>query len=370
MISPDDPRLTAHASGDLSPEEVARFETELASDPAARAEVGRLRALQAELTAAFGEEGAEVDVPAGAEVEKRSGRETARPSIGQWWRETAFLSFGQFAAAVGVILFLGAVITPTVGRVRETAWRSVDGSNLRQIGQASLIYASDHQNTLPGAAAADVWDYARLAALDGGLNDASIWAVNGDPGVTEQYGALSTVLNRDRDGLEQAFSKLKLSWAVALHPELSANSPSSTPIAWTRGLQPDGTWAAHSPYGTQGGHVVFLGGNVSFYRNTRDEFVRFDGKGRSSDVRDALPPGARIAEYMPTAKEARAWARAKRVQQVMENRVKPFVLPVAWLLVGAVLLTQALRRRWSFSWFVWYMLLTLIAAVVTPTVSH
>ena len=272
---------------------------------------------------------------------------------------------GLFFTGIGLILALFVSAPCSMGKVRETAARSVAASDLRQIGQASLIYASEHQDKLPGTVAIDVWDYARLAALHGGLNDATAWASSYDPAVQEQEGKLSTVLTKDRAGLDPEFRKLKPTWAVALG-EIHANSPATTPIAWTRGLQPDGTWAAHSPNGTEGGHIVFLGGNVAFYRNTRDAFTRFDGQGMSSDIRDALPPGTRISQYEPTTEEQAAWSKAIRVRYV-ENRVKPLILPVAWLIVGAVLLTQALRRRWPFAWFLWYLVFSLLAAIIIPT---
>lgn len=272
---------------------------------------------------------------------------------------------GGFAIWLGVWMMLAATAPCSMGKTREIATRSIAASNLRQIGQAILIYASEHQDKLPATVATDVWDFARLAAQEGGLNDATIWASSYDPAVQEHYGALSTVLTKNRTGLDPDFRKLKPAWAVALG-EIHAGLASTTPIAWTRGLQPDGTWAAHSPNGTDGGHVVFLGGNVAFYRDTRDVFTRFDGQGVSSDIRDALPPGTRIAQYEPDAEEQAAWARAKRVQYV-ESRVTPLLLPGAWLSVGVMLLVQAARRRWSFSWFTWYLLLSLIAAIIVPT---
>lgn len=273
----------------------------------------------------------------------------------------------RFVAVVGVMLGLCVMASPAMSKTREPASRVRDSSNLRQIGQAGLIYASDHQDKLPGAAATDLWDYARLAALDGGFNDATVWAGSSDPATRGQYGELSTVLTKDRAGIHPEFRKLKPTWAVALG-ELHTGLPIDTPIAWTRGLLPDGTWAPHSPNGTEGGHVVFLGGHVAFFRNTRSAFLRFDGKEKCTDIRDALPPGARIAQYEPNAEEATAWARATRVRHA-GSWIAEWKWTLVWLGIGATLLAQALRRRWPFAWFVWYLVLSLLAAIVTPTVS-
>jgi type II secretory pathway pseudopilin PulG len=300
MISPDDYRLTAYASGDLPPEEAARFETELASDPAAREHVAQLRALQSELGAVFTAEAAAEDVEeneASRVVEFPQEKEATK----QPWRLPDW--FAPFAVAACLVLMAGAVVLPTVGKVRETANRTVASSNLRQIGQAALIYASDHKDKLP--VVDNVWDYAAALARDGGLNDATIWVTGNDSANANQGGRLSTVLTSDRAVLDPVFRELKPSWAVPLG-EITANMPATTPIAWTRGLKADGTWSKHSPYGTDGGHIVFLGGNVQWYRNLADkgsQLVRFDGKGSTSNILEALPPGTRIGEYVPTEGE-------------------------------------------------------------------
>jgi len=58
-ISPDDPRITAHALGELQGAERAAFESELQTNPAARAMVDEVRIMAARMTAAFALEAAE-----------------------------------------------------------------------------------------------------------------------------------------------------------------------------------------------------------------------------------------------------------------------------------------------------------------------
>lgn len=369
MLSSEDPRLIAYASGDLPPEEAARLETELVDAPAARERLAELAAMQGELKAAFAAEARADEELAREERTLEGAVECGAEWAGffRWMREVPALSWGNVAAVCLAVMFLGAITIPTVGKVRETARRSVDSSNLRQIGQASLIVASDHQDVLPGAIATDVHDYARIAARDGGLNDATIWTTPVDPAGGEVANRISTVVTRDREALEPEFAKLKPSWAVALHPDMKADCPATMPIAWTRGLQPDGTWAGHAPYGADGGHVVFLGGNVSFFRNTKDAFERFDGKGKCSNILDALPPESRISEYTPTAEEARAWTQMRRIEKVKRD-IMPYVWAGLWLGGAALLLVQGRRGRWSYLWLQLYLILSFLAAVLTPTV--
>lgn len=383
MLSPDDPRLAAYSDGQLPLAEAARLERELASSPAARAELERLRALQHALREAFAVETAEDGVFAadGEPAEAAAtGTSPARPypvyrdmgadERSSVWRATArealkreparegwlaWLFPGWLAPVAGaacVLMLIAAIAVPQVVRMttKESALRSVASSNLRQIGQASLIFASDNADKIP--AATDVWDFARQLAVGGGLNDASIWINPIDPGARET--SVTTVLAADGKTLDTAFAKLKPSIAVLLSGLDTGLEPSTTPIAWTRGLQPDGTWAAHSPYGTRGGHIVFLGGNVQYFHSVVGQLDRYDGKGKTSDIREALPPGAVIGEYTPTATEAAEWAKAYRPDRNSDHSVigrmraskQSMVFVVgAWLLGTVAILVLVIRRR-------------------------
>lgn len=368
MLSPEDPRLVAFASGDLPMEEVARLKAELATSPEARTRLAELVALQTEPKAALAAESHGEERLAMSAMNQSDGKNAGSARWWTWIREVPAMGWGQVVSACFVVLFLGAPTIPVVSKVREAAPRSVASVNLRQIGQASFIVASDHQDLLPGAMAKDVHDYARITAKHGGLDDATIWMLTTDPASSDVAGKLGRVLAPDGERLDAAFARLKPSWAVALHPELTAAAPATTPIAWTRGLQPDGNWAAHSPNGTAGGHVVFLGGNVSWFQNTKDAFVRFGDQGASSNVLDALPPGARIAEYVPAPAEAEAWARVQR-HRVVERDYLPFVWVGLWVGTGSVLWVQGCRRRWSYLWFQLYLICSCLAVVVLPGVG-
>lgn len=220
-----------------------------------------------------------------------------------------------YILVIVVFFILGtAVVIPMVGVLRKVP-RGPDGSNLRLIAQASLIYAVDHDDRFPEAT--DVWDFARQLAESGGLDTASVWQSKQDPSRDGSFDFPVTVLapgNNHPRQLDPKFRQLKLSIAVPLG-KLDTRLPSTTPIAWTRGLQTDGTWAKHSPYGDEGGYMAFVGGNVIFYNNLKSdggELLRFDGTGKTSNILDALPPGCRIGEYVPTPAEQLDWAKQSR----------------------------------------------------------
>jgi prepilin-type N-terminal cleavage/methylation domain-containing protein len=214
----------------------------------------------------------------------------------------------ELLTVIAIIGILAAIIIPTVGKVRETARRSVDSSNLRQIGQASLIFASDNRDALPstvatmanntftntGTGTGNVKGAAAGLAFSGGLNDGTIWIAGADSSLSATNASVSTVLNSTRSAIETNFGAASLSFVY--HAGLNVNDVSTTPIAFTRGLADTGsTWSAANTYptggayGSDGGHVVFLGGNVTFYRNTQSAFINATTGAQTNDVGNTRP---------------------------------------------------------------------------------
>lgn len=204
----------------------------------------------------------------------------------------------ELLTVIAIIGILAAIIIPTVGKVRETAQRSVASSNLRQVGQASLIYASDNRDRLPASnaqativspaanATGSIAGVAFQLAYQGGLNDATIWFAGTDDATGQ-----STVMNSSRTGLMTAFSAAS-TLSYAYMTGLSAGDSSTTPVAWTRGLASDGKWTVSTPpWGSNaGGHIVFLGGNVAWYRDTTgsSRLTSKDGT-QTVDINDTKP---------------------------------------------------------------------------------
>lgn len=196
----------------------------------------------------------------------------------------------------GLLLLLAALLIPATHRT-SCGPRSAASSNLRQIGMASLIYASEHHDRLP--VVADLHAYMVALAQGGGLNDANMWIISTDPAIKSDT-ELTTVLNAEKTALNDDLKGTPIAWAVVLSG-LSLNAGSHVPIAWTRGLQPDGTWSKDNPYKGEGGYIVFLGGNISAF--TKDlkssPLQRYDGQGTTTNIMEALPPGSRVGEWPP-----------------------------------------------------------------------
>ncbi len=206
-------------------------------------------------------------------------------------RSNAGFTLIELLTVIAIIGILAAIIIPTVGKVRETARRSNDASNLRQIGQASLIFAADNKDKLPGlristapasyglndsvaGTTATTQLVAAALASAGGLADAHMWVSAGDltaggSGTPAVNDVVSTVLNAAKTDMDPNFKLALLAFGYVCG--LSTSTASTTPVAFTRGFDftgGTGKWLkATGVYADGGGHIVYIGGNVAFYKS-------------------------------------------------------------------------------------------------------
>ena len=210
----------------------------------------------------------------------------------------------ELLAVIAIIGILAAILIPTVGKVRATAQRAVDASNLREIGKAALIYAADNNDRLPDpnavpapagvTASTKYFTWLGLVAKYGGLNDPSLFLSKNDPLFDGSLPA--GVMNADdaaRKTLDASF--LKKTPSLNVVGGLKMSDPTTTPLAYTRGLKADGTWngaadagADAGVYGDSGGHVVFIGGNVQYFPAIDGKLVNTAGKA-TSDLSTTIP---------------------------------------------------------------------------------
>jgi prepilin-type N-terminal cleavage/methylation domain-containing protein len=204
----------------------------------------------------------------------------------------------ELLTVIAIIGVLAAIIIPTVGKVRESAQRTVDASNLREVLKAALLYAADHNDRLPDPAAlaaefpdlAPALRFPAALARAGLLTDPSLWFARNDPQFNGTYPtAILDPASFGRNQLDATFTTGRsLAWEFVGGVKLS--DPPSTPVAFTRGLTSSGTWSrANGVYGEAGGYVAFLGGNVVYHTTVAGRLIS-NASGRTvDDLRQAIP---------------------------------------------------------------------------------
>jgi prepilin-type processing-associated H-X9-DG protein len=196
-----------------------------------------------------------------------------------------------------------ALVFPIIGKARGTGERTKAANNLRQICLAYNLYS--HESGLPRALKAKTpYDWVLAVARAQGLNEAALFYIESDPLLEAHYPLPTIILDNLSLGaqasLSSQFQKTPISYSLVaqLPPGLSA---STTPIAWTRGLQTDGSWAANSPYGGRGGHIGFLDGHVVWYNRLVDDngqglLSSYNTGTPTANIKNTLPPSALILE--------------------------------------------------------------------------
>jgi prepilin-type N-terminal cleavage/methylation domain-containing protein/prepilin-type processing-associated H-X9-DG protein len=216
----------------------------------------------------------------------------------------------ELLTVIAIIGILAGILIPTVGRVREVAQRAADASNLREIGKAAQLYALEHQDRLPDPLSTSAtgaepnshyFTFLRQLAEGGGLDEASLYFSRLDP----LYDG--TPLGRVLDPSDSSRNTLNAALlsrvpSVNLVGGLRLSDPGTTPLAFTRGLTAAGTWNTSATdqnqgvYADGGGHVLFLGGHVQYYRSVGDQLTTSRGQ-PTSDLRQSLRAGGNRRIY-------------------------------------------------------------------------
>ena len=215
----------------------------------------------------------------------------------------------ELLTVIAIIGILAALIFPTVGKVRETAQRTVDANNLREIVKAASIYAADNNDRLPDPAViaaqypglgSGPHAWAGILAQRGIITDPAFYFAKNDPFFNGSYPA-AIVQPTNNSALATDFSGRTLSFELV--GGLRMGDAPATPVAFTRGLQTTGRWDPVSGvYKDTGGHIAFLGGNIQFYPNVAetDTQLTLTNGTKGASILQAIPVSARIYATPPT----------------------------------------------------------------------
>ncbi len=225
----------------------------------------------------------------------------------------------ELLTVIAILAILGAIIFPTVGQFRTLAKKSSDSSDLRNIVQASQLFAAQNGERLVGptqvlglggittdeseGAKNTIVDVAAILAYGGELTDPKTWVSANETTRNTGTGGLFTAtvdsVTSEVTGAEKGSYEVT-DFSFAYVTGLQTSDAATTPVAFTRMTTlTANTWGENDPYGNDGGHVAFLGGNVSWYTDlgstTSGELIAPDGAGVNS-INAAVPVAANIRQ--------------------------------------------------------------------------
>ena len=219
---------------------------------------------------------------------------------------TSAFTLIELLTVIAIIGILAALLIPTVGSVLDRANQSQAANNLRQIALAYAAFANNQSTprTIDPDKVQEPYEWAAVLAEKVGLNDAALYYIGSDPAVAQFSNLPKTVGTYDAEGrlIENHLIGTPVSWSFAAG--ISPRSPvSTTPIAWTRGLNSEGYWNRDSPWEGKGGHIAYLDGHVEWYHNLVGDdpngkglLVRYLDKSATRNIKESLNPSADILE--------------------------------------------------------------------------
>lgn len=212
----------------------------------------------------------------------------------------------ELLMVLGVMAILMGMLVPSVGVVREKAQRMATAQKLRQIGLAVATYQSVTGRSVSGS---DIGEWMASLASETGVREGDLYIYEEDPLLAQTTGSIPPVLVAPgKTGAWEEISGFE-DWPIGVTVVSGLNplsNPSTTPVAWTRGLTPSGQWADFGTarpgiYGNKGGYIVFMDGHVEFHSNlARDggQLVDYQSGLPVSDIRRAVNPGAKAFDFL------------------------------------------------------------------------
>lgn len=213
----------------------------------------------------------------------------------------------EILTVTAIFAMLAAVLVPIVGKAMDSARKSTVSNNLRQIALAyySFLNSDDRQKA---NSKTSLHDFIAVLAENTDLNDPHLWIIKEDPLVEQSSTTFPTHVafpNNQLDNweLNKTFRDSPISITLVKGISVSANL-STTPVAWTRGLRPDGKWAPLTDphpgvYGQKGGFIAFLDGHVKWYTNLNENgglLTHYTTRKPTSNILDAIPPHASVLD--------------------------------------------------------------------------
>lgn len=201
----------------------------------------------------------------------------------------------EILTVTAIFAMLAAIFIPVVGKAIESARKSAVASNLRQIALSYYTFlTAENEQTTSLAKKHSLNEFIALLAEKADLNDPGLWIIKEDP-MTQNRSCPNYIVSfnpgKAQWDLNPIFKDFPLSITIVKGIPINA-FPSTTPIAWTRGLLPNGQWSAQGVYAEKGGFIAFLDGHVKWYSNLNENggvLTHYQTRKPTSNILEALP---------------------------------------------------------------------------------
>ncbi|MFZ9979031.1 MAG: type II secretion system protein [Opitutales bacterium] len=227
----------------------------------------------------------------------------------------------ELLTVIAIIGVLAAVLFPGVQGVMRSAKKNSALNKLRSIGQGYMNWAQGGKvmvNTgtwvSGGSVATKISEYAANLAIGAALDSGELWFVDGDAMLEKNTIVLMPKnvirVSGSTNIIDPAFTTAitqgtGTSWTVYSGTSSGLVGSVAVPLAWTRGLSNAGTWpqadgtAAGSVWGSEGGHIVYGDGHVSWVTDTlvtgQNYFTQTDGSPTANWLQSRSVPSTAIA---------------------------------------------------------------------------
>lgn len=183
----------------------------------------------------------------------------------------------ELVVVIAIIGLLMSFVVPSVQNVMFSAKKTSAQNNLQQIVKAYIKYRNEYgdlnSNDIDG-----IVSWAETIAKYGLLNDPNSYVFSSDyrartintpcqETIIHSDGKTPTLCWTNNEGVS-----ITDGWSVNIIVGDFSKSinHSTTPVAFTRGLQHDGTWNETGVFGNKGGFIAFLDGSVKWYETAND----------------------------------------------------------------------------------------------------
>jgi prepilin-type N-terminal cleavage/methylation domain-containing protein len=227
----------------------------------------------------------------------------------------------ELLTVIAIIGVLAAVLFPGVQGVMRSAKKNSALNKLRSIGQGYMNWAQGGKVMVKtgtwvsgGSVATKVSEYAANLAIGAALDSGELWFVDGDAMLEKNTIVLMPKnvirVSGTTNIIDPAFTTAitqgtGTSWTVYSGTSSGLVGSVAVPLAWTRGLNSAGSWpqadgtATGSVWGSEGGHIVYGDGHVSWVTDTlvtgQNYFTKTDGTPTANWLESRSVPSTAIA---------------------------------------------------------------------------